>query len=102
VRNFYGIMMPVVRKAYFKNLLQDISEGFDHSCLHGIAGVAGVIASFVFCIDDIRLHFRWNIINYSCWEYNQAKATSEFVEAIGRIEGQLFQHHLVEFMGHIF
>jgi len=95
-----SIMMPMVREVYLKNREKDILEGLDLSCLRGITGIAKIIATLAFCVDDIRLHFRMNIINDSCHEYKEA--TSEFVEAIGSVEGKLFQDHLVEFMVRIF
>merc|ERR1719334_1498803 len=57
-------MMPEVKETYMKNREEDISEGLDLSCLRGIAGVAGVIASYAFFnVDDMRLHFRLNILS---------------------------------------
>ena len=63
VLDFAKIMMPVVRETYIKNREEDISEELDLSCLRGIAGVAGVIASYAFYVDDMRLHFRLNILS---------------------------------------
>jgi len=110
VYDFAKIMMPVVTKTYIKNREEDISQGLDLSCLRGIAGVAEIIASFAFCVDDMRMHFRLNILSLNIFrlpgteiewiEFEQAP--SVFIEAIGSVQDMLFQHQLVEFMVYTF
>jgi len=100
VADFSEDMLSRVNEEYARTREAEIAQALEMTCLSDIKGVPGIIASFVFFVEEIRLHFRWNIIDNSVMEYGEPK--SEFVEAIGHVERTLFQHNLVEFMHNLF
>jgi len=100
VADFSEDMHLHVNEEYVRIRESEIAKVLEMTCLSGIKGVPGIIASLVFWVEEIRLHFRWNIIDNSVIDYGEPK--SEFVEAIGKVEETLFQHYLVEFMHNLF
>jgi len=100
VADFSEDMHSHVNEEYVRTREAEIVKVLEMTCLSGIKGVPGIIASFLFSVEEIRLHFRLNIIDNSLIEYGEPK--SEFVEAIGKVEKTLFQHYLVEFMHNLF
>jgi len=100
VADFSEDMHSRVHEEYVRSRGVEIAKVLEMTCLSGISGVPEIIASYLFFVEEIRLHFRLNIIDNSVMEYGEPK--SDFVEAIGQVEKTLFQHYLVEFMHNLF
>ena len=93
-------MLSHVNEEYVRTREAEIVNILEMTCLSGIKGVPGILASFVFSVDEIRLHFHVNIIENSLNEYGEPK--SEFVEAIEKVQKTQCQHTLIEFMHNLF
>jgi len=100
VADFSEDMLSHVNEEYVRTREAEIVNILEMTCLSGIKGVPGILASFVFSVDEIRLHFHVNIIENSLHEYGEPK--SEFVEAIEKVKKTLCQHNLIEFMHNLF